>query len=129
MSGVSIPSCPLWPFQWQTQSDGESHTHTRTHTDVGRCENGLCVIISHFSTSLLPLNLSLWYPKQILHLYIFKIRQFVTLAFSLHLNLFVTNAVVRSIVRLTSRTLGEPGGIDRVLRCEHQVSELFPQRG
>lgn len=65
----------------------------------------------------------------LLHLYMFKIKQCVTLAFSLHLNLFITNAVVCSIVQLTSRTLGEPGGIDRVLCCKHQVSELFPQRG
>lgn len=91
-------------------------------------ERPLCsnITLLHFAASFKSLFLA---PKRILHFYIFKIKQCVTLAFSLHLNLFITNAVVRSIVQLTSGTPGEPGGIDGVLCCKHQVSELFPPRG
>lgn len=93
------------------------------------CSN---VTLLHFTASFK--FLSFWHPHKYstFTLYHFKKKQCVTPAFLFHLNPFNTNAVVLTIVKLktvTSRTVGEPVGIDCLLCCKYQVSELFPQRG
>lgn len=79
--------------------------------------------------------LSFWQPHKCSTFTLFKIILKNAIRHSgilIQFNLFITNAVVPTLVKLktvTSRTIGEPVGIDRLLCSKYQVSELFPQRG
>lgn len=95
------------------------------------CSN---VTLLHFTASFK--FLPFWHPHKCSTFYIVsfkkKKKKCNKNARVTHLNLFNTNAVVLTIVKLkmvTSGTVGEPVGIDRLLCCKYQVSELFPQRG